>query len=562
VADVVEGIVERCSGVRVLATSREPLDVAGELVHPVGPLPVEGAGTAPGPAQRLFVERVGKAADVDPAGPDGELIERICRSVGGLPLGIELAAAQARMFELAEIVQALERNPAELARPGNGPRRQASLRDMVDWGFRLARRDEQILHRRLAVIPGPFTLDVAAALCEPPPLRIAAALNLVGGLVHRSLLTSARPGRPGGPTTFHQLVPIRAHAADVLDSTERAAAEVARDRWLARRIAGTPIDGRPGHTAVLDWLDDNTASLHSTLESMLVHHPDRTVFGLVNGLILYWYDRGRLAEAQHWVDLLRAGPGVIGEDPVDRALADAAAGSVLALRHRGREAALLLRGGLPVLAAAPADRENDVAAALLTAAAAAWTGDIWDVAAEFVDTALAWGRTADLPHLTMVARAIRSANWTFTGDRAAGIAEARQVLIDNEPPGNDLAALFALVTLTVTALMGGDAAAALDFSDQLLLTHRRLGALAVSDTIETRASIRAAAGDAAQAVRCLGASAALNRRLGREWPWHDFTPAVVAELRNRVPPDEFAFYWASGERLGLGDPDSFTPEWI
>ena len=162
----------------------------------------------------------------------------------------------------------------------------------------------------------------------------------------------------------------------------------------------------------------------------------------------------------------------------------------------------------------------------------------------------------------MVARAIRSANWTFTGDRAAGIAEARQVLVDNEPPGNDLAALFALVTLTVTALMGGDAAAALDFSDQLLLTHRRLGALAVSDTIETRASIRAAAGDAAQAVRCLGASAALNRRLGREWPWHDFTPAVVAELRNRVPPDEFAFYWASGERLGLGDPDRFTPEWI
>lgn len=559
-AGVADELLDRCPGIRVLATSREPLDVPGEVVHPVGPLPIDATGL--GPAGRLFVERAGAAVDLDPTGPDGELIRRICTAVGGLPLGIELAAVQTRTFELAEVTAALEHNPAELVRRGSGPPRQASMRDMVDWGFRLARDDEQILHRRLAVIPGPFTLDVAAALCELPPLRADAALGLVGGLVHRSLLVSARPARPGGATIFHQLVPIRAHAAEVLDPEERTAVEITRDRWFTRRIAGAPIDGRPGHTAFQDWLDDNAATLRATLESALVHHPARAAFGLVNALIFYWYDRGRLTEAQHWVALLRASTDRLAADSTDLALVEAAAGSVLALGHRGDDAASLLRGSLPRLESRPADRLDDVAAALLAGAASAWTGDIWDIAADYVDSALALGRTADLPHLTMVARAIRSANWSFAGDRAAGIAQARQVLLDNQALGNDIAALFALVTLSVTALMGGDPAAALRFSDELLLTQRRLGALAVSDTIETRASIRAAAGETAEAVRCLGASAALNRRLGRDWPWHEFTPPVLDDLRNRLDPGDFATYWASGERLGLGDPARFTPEWI
>lgn len=559
-AATVDGIIARCPGVRILATSREPLDVAGEVVHLLGPLPVDSSGSAAGPAEQLFLERVG--AGFDPAGSDGELIGRICAAVGGLPLGIELAAAQARTFELAEIVQALERNPVELARRGPGPQRQATLRDTVDWGYRLGRRDEQILHRRLAVIPGPFTLDVAASLCEVPPLRPDAALSLVGGLVHRSLLASTRPTRPGGPTTFHQLVPIRAHAAGLLDARERAAVEITRDRWLAGRVAGTPPDGRPGHTAVLDWLDDNAATLQASLESALVRPADPTAFGLVNQLVFFWHDRGRLGEAAHWAGLLQRRVERTDAEATDRALADVAAGTVLALQHRGGEAAILLRRCRPVLAEPPAERIDEVAAALLAATASAWAGDIWDVAAEFVDTALVLGRTANLPHLTIVARAIRSANWSFTGDRAAGIAEARQVLRDNEALGNDVAALFALVTLTMTALLGGDPAAALGFSDELLLTHRRLGALAVGDTIETRASIRAAAGETAAAVRCLGASAALSRRLGREWPWHEFTAPVVDELRSRVDPDDFATHWAGGERLGLGDPARFTPEWI
>lgn len=561
-AAVADELTAHCPGVRVLATSREPLDLPGELVHPVGPLPIRtGLDGGLAPAVRLFAERAGRTVKADRRASDDELIERICAAVGGLPLGIELAAAQARTFELAEILADLERNPAGLARWGAGPPRQASLRATVDWGYRLAPRDEQTLHRRLAVIPGPFTLDAAAAVCTVPPLRDGAALSLVGGLVHRSLLSSTRPARTNGPTTFQQLVPIRAHAAQAIGPDERRAAETARDDWLIARVAAAPLDGRRGQLEFLGWLDDNAAALHATLDSTLEGRPDR-VAGMIGMLIFYWYDRGRLAEAHQRVARLRSALDRTAADPVDLALADAAAGSVLALHHRGDEAAPLLRRCRPVLAAAPANRADDVAAALLTASAAAWTGDIWDVAAEFVDTALAWSGAADRPHLTMAARAIRSANWSFSGDRAAGIAEARRVLADNEALGNDLAALFALVTLSITALTGADPAAALRYSDELLLTHRRLGTTAVADTIETRASIRAAAGETAEAVRCLGASAAMNGRLGRDWPWHAFTRPVLDQLRATVDPENFATWWASGERLGLGDPDRFTPDWI
>ena len=561
-AAAVDEILDRCPDVRVLATTREPLEVAGELTHAVGPLPVGVDGTAAGPAVALFLERAGGAGDVDPGGASNETVRRICSAVGGLPLGIELAAAQVRMFELSEIAEALERNPADLGRRGTGPQRQASLRDTVQWGYQLARGDEQILHRRLAVIPGPFTLDAATALCDLPPLRADQAMDLVGGLVHRSLLSSTRPARVGGSTTFAQLAPIRAHAAEMTQADERAAAEFVRDRWLLGRLAAAPLDGRPGQTAVLDWLDDNAAALRTTLESTLQQRPDRVVIGVAGGLIGYWFERGRLVEAAHWIELMRRLPGLIDLDPLDLALVDAAVGTLLAFQHEGAEAARLLRGCLAALEAPPADRVDPVAGAMAITAAAAWTGDIWDVAAEYVEAGLVLGRAADRPHLVIVARAIRAANWSFAGDPAAGIDEAQEVLVDNQVLGNDLAALFALVALSVTALFGQRPKAALQASDELLRTHRRMGTLAMSDTIETRAAIRAAAGDDAAAVRCLGASAALSRRLGREWPWHQFTPPVLAGLRDRVAPAEFERHWSSGERLGLGDPDRLTPEWL
>ncbi len=251
-AAAVEAVVEAAPAATVLATSRQPLGVDGETVRPVEPLALPVSDTpdarAASPAVALFLERVrarGEPAGLD--GPDGAAIARICAAVDGLPLGIELAAARVGTFTLNEIADGLGRAPGTLSRLGRGPARQRNLHEEVDWSYRLATPDERIAHRRLAVLPRPFTLDAAEAVCGIPPLRPGSALDLVGGLAHRSLLASARASRPGGPTWFGQLDTIRAHARGMLrESGEEEAVVAARTRWVVDRVAAAPRYGGRG----------------------------------------------------------------------------------------------------------------------------------------------------------------------------------------------------------------------------------------------------------------------------------------------------------------------------
>ena len=205
-AATVEALVDVAPAVTVLATSRQPLGVDGETVDTLDPLalPVgdEPAALAASPAVTLFRERVtarGEPVALD--GPDGAAIARICVAVDGLPLGIELAAARIGTFTLREIADGLGRDPGSLSRLGRGPSRQQNLHAEVDWSYRLATPEERIAHRRLAVLPRPFTLDAAEAVCGMAPLRRGRALDLVGSPGWRPRPGSATTGSsgPGSP---------------------------------------------------------------------------------------------------------------------------------------------------------------------------------------------------------------------------------------------------------------------------------------------------------------------------------------------------------------------------
>ena len=329
VATTVEALVEAAPAVAVLATSRQPLGVDGEVLQKLAPLALPVADTpdalAASPAVALFVERIrarGEPADLD--GPDGRAIARICAAVDGLPLGIELAAARVGTFTLNEIADGLGREPGTLSRLGRGPSRQRNLHEEVDWSYRLATPDERIAHRRLAVLPRPFTLDAAEAVCGVPPLRPGSALDLVGGLAHRSLLASARASRPGGPTWFGQLDTIRAHARGVLrESGEEEAVVRARTRWVVDRVAAAPRYGRPGQVAWFDWLDDNRATIDASLEEALDPgascRPSEELPFTVGRLMRYWIDRMHVVTGRRLVRLAAevaverpAGSGGIG----------------------------------------------------------------------------------------------------------------------------------------------------------------------------------------------------------------------------------------------------------
>ncbi|MFC5138960.1 BTAD domain-containing putative transcriptional regulator [Actinomycetospora rhizophila] len=558
VGAVVDRLLEACPGLAVLATGREPLEVPGEHRHVLEPLPVPGYDAPPAElagsaAVRLFLER---AADtrpgLDAAGPDGAVLRRICAAVGGLPLGIELAAARSRAFELSEIADSLERSPAQLSRSGPGPDRHATLLATVEWSYRLAGPDEQTLHRRLAVLPGPFTLEAAAALCSVEPLRTEQALDLLGGLVHRSLVTAVRPGTSGRATTFRQLEPIRAHADRALDAAERVAAAAARDRWVLRRVLAGPLPGAAGQPAYYDWLDDDLAPVRACLRSLLVERPEPAGAALAARLVFYWHDRERLVELARWADAASAATTVL--TGLDAAVVTAVRGCAEALGHDVAAAERHLSAAVPVLAAPPPERAAEAGRVLLVVAVCAWSGDAISWATTAATAAVTVADGAGDAHTALAGRAVLAASALLDGEGERAVALADAVLADNTAVGNQVAALFAEVTHSIATQFARDGVAGLRHADAVLRTQLRLGTRNFADSFESRGTHHLHAGQLDEAARAYAVSSELSTRLGRSWPWHPGTDERVAALRAELGPREFARHWDSGRRMGRLDP--------
>ena len=224
-------------GFRVAATSREPLDVEGERVYYLTPLPVPGIdgqhqrALAEEPAVTLFLQQLTRA--VPNLQRDQEVVEAaaaICVAVDGLPLAIELAASLARTFSLDEIAAKVRSDPVDLARIGRGGgRHHASLGGAIELSSATLTADEMLVHQAMATVPGPFTAELAAAVIEKP---LSVTSRAIAGLVHRSMLTALGPQRRGAPSRFSQLSVIRGHGLGMLTAEDRSVFEHRRDRWV------------------------------------------------------------------------------------------------------------------------------------------------------------------------------------------------------------------------------------------------------------------------------------------------------------------------------------------
>src|SRR5262249_27151312 len=208
-ADLAIALLGTCPGLRVLATSREPLGVPGEAVYPVPPLAVPREGSDPevlaaSPAVRLFLARSALARPGAEAAPVA-VAARICRALDGLPLAIELAAARSGVLAAEEIQARLADMFRVLAlpRPAPDPRRQA-LGAAIGWSYGLLSDQERRGFRALSVFAGGFGLAAAAAVCCGGDQ--AAALDLVDVLAGKSLVV-AEPA--AGGTRYRMLETIR-----------------------------------------------------------------------------------------------------------------------------------------------------------------------------------------------------------------------------------------------------------------------------------------------------------------------------------------------------------------
>jgi predicted ATPase/DNA-binding winged helix-turn-helix (wHTH) protein len=209
-APVVEQLVASAPDLVLLVTSRERLALDAESIRVLAPLPLPQGAEPGNPAVQLFVAR---APGLDPkslADQDVRLIAEVCQRLDGLPLAIELGAARAATFGLAELASRLSERLDLLA---GGRRtsaiRHRTLRAVVDWSHELLTDDEARLFYRLAVFPGAFTLEQAESVCCDEAIARPAIAGLVARLVEQSLVQA-------GQGRFWLLETLRAYAIERL----------------------------------------------------------------------------------------------------------------------------------------------------------------------------------------------------------------------------------------------------------------------------------------------------------------------------------------------------------
>ncbi|TXJ84267.1 AfsR/SARP family transcriptional regulator [Streptomyces lavendulae] len=306
-AHLAERLLARCPELTVLATSREPLGVPGELVRPVEPLPEPVA-------LRLFAERGAAARPGFRVADDPEACAEICRRLDGLPLAIELAAARLRMLTPRQIADRLDDRFRLLT---SGSRtvlpRQQTLRAVVDWSWDLLDADERDVLARLSVFAGGCDLAAAEAVCGP------VALDALGSLVDKSLVVAAPAA--DGTMRYRLLETVAEYAIErLVQAGHRAEAERAHLTYY-RELARTTdaLLRGPGQRAAIERFQAEYENVRTALRHAVAARDEQEGLCLVLSLVWFWQMRDQRLETRAWCrEVMGLGPDPFAE-PLRRA---------------------------------------------------------------------------------------------------------------------------------------------------------------------------------------------------------------------------------------------------
>jgi len=305
---VVGRLLAAGTGVRVLATSREPLGAAGELVWRIPPMSVATPnGGGPPDAVALLLDRAEAARGGRPAG-DEEMTDllRVAERLDGLPLALELAAARLRLFSAAQLADRLDDllgtldaggpHTGEFAIVGVGRHRHSTLRATVAWSYRTLPPEAASLLRQLSVFAGSVDLATVEWVAG------AAALDRLAVLVDKSLVV-AEPGPTKADLSYRILEPIRAFAARALLAAGEESA--ARDRHLAWalhavELVQTDAEGKPVTLSTYP-LDQLAAEVRACLHWCVTAGRVRDGLRLAVQLDDWWRERGLAREGRLWL---------------------------------------------------------------------------------------------------------------------------------------------------------------------------------------------------------------------------------------------------------------------
>ncbi|WP_093717482.1 BTAD domain-containing putative transcriptional regulator [Actinacidiphila alni] len=287
VAPVVSTLLGRCPSLTVLTTSRAPLDVPGEVVHPLAPMSDEEAG-------ELFTARAVMVAPAFRADDEERRrINSLCRRLDGLPLAVELAAAHVRLLSVREIEQRLDDRFALLAKGDRtAPERHRTLRAVLDWSYALLDDTERGVLAELALYVGGCSLDVAENL-GPVSDRGPRRLTVLAQLVDKSLLVPVTT--PHG-SRLRMLETVREYALSRLYADDRAAAD-AENRFMSWATdfvyEGFRGIGSGDQQGWLRQLTEESANVRAASDLMTARSRHADSLLLEARLGYYWFISGR-----------------------------------------------------------------------------------------------------------------------------------------------------------------------------------------------------------------------------------------------------------------------------
>jgi predicted ATPase/DNA-binding CsgD family transcriptional regulator len=605
-AALVQQLLAGCPGLRVVATSREPLRVRGETVWRVPPLELPSVigeltigELAKHEAIRLFADRAaavrpGFALDADNA----TAVVRLCRTLDGMPLAIELAAARVGALSVEQIAARLgDRFQLLASGDRTAPVRQQTLRAAVDWSYELLTEPEQVLLRRLAVFSG-WNLEMAEQVCADGAIPAEQVLDLLAALIDKSLVTLDTELE--GDARYRLLDTIKEYAAGRLNASgEEPEIRLRHRDYMLKLMDGIVaiafVRGDPPwpvRAALYRRALAERANCRAALTTCLSRGDTELGLRLCTGLRSPWVAYGDATEGAAWFDRFLAADGDVSADVRARALMARAevafeqqdylaardfaqAGLDLSRASGDGGAATALRV-LAVVSLREGQHEDAIASIGAAAQAARDDGDEWEEGLALAVRATILARRSQLDEaqlaFTDALELLRDNNgWGVAqalygfgglararGEHAAALGHFRDALalyraIDARP---EIARCLAGIGWV--ALAQGDLPLARSSLTESLQLSMAIGQrLALARGLDGLAALAVADGDPARAVKLQGAALALRQAAGHE-PGRAGADRLLESAGRALGPSEAAALFAEGSAMSAYEAVRFA----
>jgi len=519
-------LLSACPGLRLLTTSREALGVSGETIWRVPGLSVPPADARPEPTSLLRFEAVqllrarARASRADFALTTGNApaVMQICQRLDGLPLAIELAAARLATLSVNDVATRLD-DCFGLLTGGNRTAlpRQQTLRATMEWSYGLLSAEEQRLLRQLSMFAGGCAGEAAVAVCGEEGAPSGAVLDLLGGLVAKSLVGL---DDANGTGRYRLLETVRQYGWERLEESGEATETRHKHAayYLALAEEAEPALTGPDQGRWLQRLDREYDNLRAALRRSRDSREPEIGLRLAAALWRFWYTHGHLSEGRAWLEGF-----LVAVEPVATALPASV-----------RAAALY---GMGVLAWAQGDYDRTTALCVDSLVLCQDLGDRRGIARALTtlgNVAIAWGdypRARALHEEGLGHRRALGDRWgmalslhnlgsvaTAQGDYARAAALHEESLALRQGLGDAAGIAASLGSLASVATTQGDYARALALSEEGLVVARELGDQRLSaDALTDQGRLALARGDAVSALVLIEEGLALYRRLGDQW---------------------------------------------